>query len=205
MEHVQEDHAWEQAQAKRVQEARAALTDSLGLETSQLRRPLEDEAARAIEVTPVRADKVKLGRLREAYITEVNRLWLYAENTGITQKLLNTWVRLNRRNLAGVDRADYSAEATFAMRAAVTTYQGRAPLASQAYMHVSGALNALRNQALEFHTSTKHECVTNLPEGTSIPEGSDPMAPEIVDDVTPETVLIAKRELHRLGILKEGA
>jgi hypothetical protein len=131
---------------------------------------------------------VAIEALRLAYVTAVNKLWLYAESAGLTSRLTGAWLRANRRNLAGVDRADYSAEATFAMRHAVVNFTGKGPLVSFAFMYVNEALKKMRDAAQEFDR---------------LPEGASPTA-SMIDNVTPETVLVAKRHLAATGI-KEGA
>jgi hypothetical protein len=88
-----------------------------------------------------------------------------------------------------VDRADYSAEGTFAMRHAVVNFTGKGPLVSFAFMYVNEALKKLRDVAQEFDR---------------LPEGANP-TPNMIDNVTPETVLLAKRHLVAAGIIKEGA
>jgi hypothetical protein len=187
---VQEDLIWEKQQAGLVQAAKATLASHIGATgRASPDVDLADLATQAMEVTPSREDKVAIDTLRRTYIEQVNRLWLYAENVGITGKLMQAWLRSNRRNLAGVDRADYSAEATFAMRKAVVMFQGKGPLVSFAFMYVNEGLKRVRDTAQEFDR---------------LPEGTNPTA-SMIDNVTPETVLVAKRHLIATGLVKEGA
>lgn len=177
---MQEDHGYEQEQAKVVQAAKAALRDALGPQSGR-RELIEDEAKAVMERNP--AERKAVARLLSEYTTAVNRLWLYAENTGITGRLTSAWMKANRKNLAGVAKADYSAEATFTMRAVVCNYlPGKTPLAFFAFQRIAGALTDMRNKAGEFES---------LPRGT---------AESLVDDVTPESVLVAKRHLASEGI-----
>lgn len=183
---MQEDHTYEVSQARRVQAARAALTSALSPALSKRKVLLEDLAAQAAELTPNREDRVRLGQLREAYISEVNRFWLYAENAGITEKLVRAWLGQNRKHLAGVDRTEYSAEATFVMRQCVTLFEARgATLTSYAWRSVLHALSEYRDRAEQAHGAKGP--------ADGYPEGTTP--DELIDDVTPLTVLLAKREM----------
>lgn len=189
MRTASEDQAYEATQALVVQTLKKNLAAKLAVfGRASPGVDLADLASRAIEAYPDRADRVEIAALRSAYVEAVNRLWLYAENAGLTARLTGAWMRTNRRNLAGVDRAEYSAEATFAMRHAVVNYTGKGPLVTFAFMYVKEALAKVRDAALEFDR---------------LPEGANPTA-GMIDDVTPETVLVAKRHLAATGS-KEGA
>lgn len=83
------------------------------------------------------------------YTDAVNALWLHAENTGVTGRIVSTWLRANHKNLAEISRDEYGAEATFAMRRAVANFRpGPASLFTYATSYVDAALRAYRGQAL---------------------------------------------------------
>lgn len=142
---AREDHEYEQGCARAIQVAKEELRSVLGTPENR-KLMIEDEALAALKYTHDDEDRTRIQTALDRYLVCVNRLWVYTESAGVTAKLLRNWVSQNRRNLAGIEREEFSAEATFAMRRAISGFQPTgAPLAAYAYKTVNRTLRDYRD------------------------------------------------------------
>lgn len=136
----------EQGLATVVKERRdslLALLKARGLECSL--SGFEDAALRLAE------DDQEVDRAVSAFQAAVNALWLHAENTGVTSRVLSRWRSSRRQRIraAGAEAAELDAEATFTMRKLVVKFEpGRAPLLVFAQRELFAALDAYLGRSL---------------------------------------------------------
>jgi hypothetical protein len=147
---TQQDRDREQELASAVK----AATDALVYE---MREPMkanelpDDVARRLLDVVPPLPfeDQQKIRAALAKYTEAVNALWVHAINTGVVRGIVSGWMRRNRKNLAGLTRAEYESAATLAIRTAIIRYRpGAAGLRTYATGIVENALDAERGQAL---------------------------------------------------------
>ncbi len=141
----------EEALAQEVQAAKAELEQVLG-ETPRRVRDVE-AAAREFENVPA------VGKVLRRYEQAVNRLWLLAENSGLTRSIVSAWMKAHRRSLGGLLREDLDAEATLAMRGVIASYkpgQG-ATLRTYAYRTIHRRLAEVRGDHLSGGTHVGHD------------------------------------------------